>query len=61
MKGGMNMTKTKVSITCGCGFITNEFEAATKHSEKMHHTLSIIGEIRTEKEVVVKIAKTEDK
>ena len=55
------MTKTKVSVSCGCGFITNDIVAAEKHSEKMKHTLSIIGEVRTDKEVAVKYVKTEDK
>lgn len=35
----------KISISCGCGFRTNDAKAALVHTEKTGHTQNILGVI----------------
>jgi hypothetical protein len=40
------MATVEVTYTCGCGYSTTQVEAATNHSDKHQHTLTVLGVIK---------------
>jgi len=40
------MASVNVKYSCGCGYSTKKLEEAVKHSDKEHHSLTVLGEIR---------------
>jgi len=43
------MASINIKYSCGCRFSTDKLEAAVKHSNERHHTLTVLGEIKCEK------------
>ena len=44
------MASIQIRYWCGCGYRTDQLEEAVKHSDEQKHTLTVLGEVRKEKE-----------
>jgi len=42
------MAKVTVKYSCGCGFSATTLEEAIQHSDEEHHTLTAVGEVKSE-------------
>ena len=41
------MADVHVTYTCGCGFKTRRSEAAIEHSDSEHHSITVLGTIKS--------------
>lgn len=50
------MADVDISHNCGCGYKSRSLEAAVRHSDTEHHTLTVLGTIRPASETIDKMA-----
>ena len=51
------MADVEFGINCGCGYKTKRLEEAEMHSDETHHTLTVLGSVKSTASLV-QVAKT---